>query len=58
LRYVDRFERRDDQWRIRKRVCAYDWRRTDRAGADSGFAETYVRGIRSADDIVYRILDE
>jgi hypothetical protein len=39
-------------------VCAYDWRRTDRAGADSGFADTYVRGIRSADDIVYRILDE
>jgi hypothetical protein len=58
LRYVDRFERRDGQWRIRKRVCAYDWRRTDRVGADGGFADTYVRGIRSADDIVYHILDE
>jgi hypothetical protein len=27
LRYVDRFERRDGQWRIRRRVCAYEWRR-------------------------------
>jgi hypothetical protein len=26
--------------------------------ADGGFADTYVGGIRSADDIVYRILDE
>jgi hypothetical protein len=58
LRYVDRFERRDGQWRIRKRVCAYDWRRTDQVGADGGFADTYARGIRSADDIVYHILDE
>jgi len=58
LRYVDRFERRDGQWRIRNRVCAYDWRRTDPAGTGSGFADGYVRGLRSADDIVYHILDE
>jgi hypothetical protein len=58
LRYVDRFECRDGQWRIRKRVCAYDWRRTDQVGADGGFADTYARGIRSADDVVYHILDE
>jgi hypothetical protein len=57
-RGVDRFERRDGQWRIRKRVCAYDWRRTDRVGADGGFADTYVRDTRSADDIDYHILDE
>jgi hypothetical protein len=58
LRYVDRFECRAGQWRIRKRVCAYDWRRTDQVGADGGFADTYARGIRSADDIVYHILEE
>jgi hypothetical protein len=58
LRYVDRFERRDGQWRIRTRVCAYDWRRTDRVDGEGGFADAYVRGIRSADDIVYHILDE
>ena len=34
LRYVDRFERRDGQWRIRRRVCAYEWRRTDRVEPD------------------------
>jgi hypothetical protein len=58
LRYLGRCEHREDQRRIRKRVCACDWRRTDRAGAGGGFADTYVRGIRSADDIVYHILDE
>jgi hypothetical protein len=25
LRYVDRFERRDGEWRIAARVCVYDW---------------------------------
>jgi hypothetical protein len=58
LRYVDRFERRDGQWRIRRRVCAYEWRRTDRVEGEGGFAEAYVRGTRSTDDIVYHILDD
>lgn len=57
LRYVDRFERRRGEWRIRTRVCAYEWRRTDRVDGDGGFAEGYVRGLRSRDDVVYRILD-
>jgi SnoaL-like domain len=59
LRYVDRFERRGGQWRIRARVCAFDWRRTDRVeGEGGGFAESYVRGVRTRDDVVYHILDE
>ena len=58
LRYIDRFERRDGQWRIRTRVCAYDWRRTDRVEGAGGFADAYVRGTRSADDIVDHILDD
>jgi hypothetical protein len=57
LRYVDRFERRGVEWRIRARVCAYDWRRTDRVEGEGGFAETYVRGLRSPDDVVFHILD-
>jgi hypothetical protein len=57
-RYVDRFERRHGEWRIKTRVCAYEWRRTDRVEGEGGFAEGYVRGLRSKDDIVYRILDE
>jgi hypothetical protein len=57
LIYVDRFERRQGEWRMKDRVCAFDWRRTDRVDGAGGFADSYVRGIRSRDDIVYRILD-
>ena len=58
LRYVDRFERRAGEWRIAKRVCAFEWRRTDPVGEDgSSFAETYTRGLRGSDDIVWHILD-
>lgn len=28
LRYIDRFERRSGEWRIAKRVCAFDWNYT------------------------------
>ncbi len=55
LRYVDVFERRGDEWRILERVIAYSWRRTDPAVGATGFADSYVRGIRSMDDIVYTI---
>lgn len=58
LRYVDRFECRAGEWRISARVCAYEWRRTDRVEGEGGFAEAYVRGSRSTDDIVYHILDQ
>ena len=57
LRYVDRFERRQGEWRIAKRVVAYEWRRTDPVDGDGGFAEGYVRGQRGKDDIVWHILD-
>lgn len=55
LRYVDVFERRDGQWRILTRVIAYSWRRTDPAVGQTGFADAYVRGLRSTEDIVYTI---
>ncbi len=55
LRYVDVFERRGTEWRILERVIAYSWRRTDPALGASGFADTYVRGVRGMDDIVYTI---
>jgi ketosteroid isomerase-like protein len=55
LRYVDRFARRSGEWRILERVIAYEWRRTDPAIGPSGFAEGYVRGSRSTEDIVYTI---
>ena len=52
LRYVDRFERRGSEWRIAKRVCAFEWRRTDPVADGSTFADTYTRGVRGPDDIV------
>ena len=55
LRYVDVFERRGMEWKILERVIAYSWRRTDPAIGASGFAESYVRGIRGMGDIVYTI---
>ena len=58
LRYVDRFERRDGQWRIARRVCAYDWRRTDPVHAEgSGFGPDYVRGRRGDRDVLHWIMD-
>jgi ketosteroid isomerase-like protein len=55
LRYVDVFERRGKEWKILERVIAYSWRRTDPAVGQTGFADTYVQGVRSFDDIVYTI---
>ena len=55
LRYVDIFEERGGEWRILERVIAYSWRRTDPALGQTGFADTYVQGIRSFEDIVYTI---
>ncbi len=57
LRYVDRFERRLGEWRIARRVCAYDWRRVDLVEGEGGFAAGYVRGRRDSDDIVWHVLD-
>lgn len=55
LRYVDIFKRRDGEWRILTRVIVYDWRRTDIASGQSGFADSYVIGVRSEQDTVYTI---
>lgn len=55
LRYVDVFERRFEEWRIFERVIAYDWRRTDPAHGQTGFADAYITGVRSSKDVVYTI---
>ncbi len=57
LRYVDRFEWRKGEWRIARRVCAYDWRRVDLVDGEGGFGDRYVRGLPAPDDIVFHILD-
>lgn len=57
VRYVDRFERRDGEWRIAARVVAYDWHRTDLVTGRLGFPAGSTLGQRSQRDIAYRILD-
>ena len=52
LRYVDDFERRNDEWRIARRVCAWDWHRIDPVGGIP-LPASYFRGHPSKDDPVY-----
>jgi hypothetical protein len=54
-RYIDRFEKRDDAWRIAHRIGVHDWRQ-DSAPCDSGFFNTKEgRGTRDKSDPVYTI---
>ena len=53
LRYVDLFERRDDEWRIGRRVCAWDWHRVDLLGGVE-LNKACLRGQHSKQDPVYR----
>lgn len=52
LRYVDVFELRDGEWRIGRRVCTWDWARTDPCGGIP-LPETYFRGPASLEDPVF-----
>jgi hypothetical protein len=52
LRYVDDFERRDGEWRIARRVCAWDWHRIDPVGGIP-LPASYFRGHLSKADPVY-----
>jgi hypothetical protein len=52
LRYVDRFERRTDGWRIAERHVVVEWVRKDTAG---GWEElpADARGRRDRTDLAY-----
>ena len=54
LRYVDRLERRNGEWRIAHRVCAMDWTRTDPVTAKWDFPPETTRGLPYPNDVVYR----
>ena len=56
LRYVDRFERRGGEWRIARRVCAFDWNYTVPFDPAATFQwdEDFTRGARDRTDITYR----
>jgi len=58
-RYLDNFEKRNDEWRIKKRVITVDWFRdfTDTQYHDLGpFGMKVPRGDISPDDISCRLL--
>jgi hypothetical protein len=53
LRYVDRFERREGEWRIARRVCAFDWSYWTE-GTRWAFEPDFTVGRRDRTDVTYR----
>lgn len=53
-RYVDIFERRNGEWRIRDRVVTHDWEVTLPRTPEVFSPNPFAQGARSTDDIVYR----
>jgi hypothetical protein len=52
-RYVDRFERRNGEWKIARRVVLMDWYVTGSRGAPSPHLDAFTRGRRDRTDAVY-----
>jgi hypothetical protein len=56
-RYLDRFERRDGEWRTAHRICLHEWNRTEdfATGTDypGDFARAFLQGSRMPDDVIY-----
>jgi SnoaL-like domain len=58
-RYIDRMEKRGDEWRIARRVVKIDWLREydDSADLEAGFQGVpFVPGGRKPDDASYELL--
>lgn len=55
LRFVDRFTRRDSQWRISERVVTDDWNRVDEGIGTMPDSNLFRRGSKDRDDPVYAI---
>jgi 3-phenylpropionate/cinnamic acid dioxygenase small subunit len=53
LRYLDRFERRDGEWRIAERTCLCEWTRTDLVPAGWDFGPEFDRGVPGPDDPIF-----
>ena len=53
--YVDRFERREGEWRIADRTIVVEWNRVDEVDSP-GFGPGYTRGAQDHTDLVYRHL--
>lgn len=58
-RYVDRFEKRGDEWRVAARTVAYDWKRSTPLPeplSAEGFGVRQPTGARKPADPVYELL--
>ncbi len=53
-RYVDRFERRDGEWRILRRTVVHDYTRIDPVPETWAGAPSFTQGQHSTEDIVYQ----
>ena len=53
-RYVDRYERRNGQWKIARRTVVHDWTRVDPVEGTFGQAHLFRQGLRSREDESYR----
>jgi hypothetical protein len=57
IRYVDRFERRDGDWKIAHRVVATEWRRVDSVPVGKVRGSAGVWGSRDGNDVINWIMD-
>ena len=55
-RYIDRFERRDDIWRIKERRCVSEWTSSAPIGEDYLAGHLFIQGARSEEDPSYAVL--
>jgi ketosteroid isomerase-like protein len=53
-RYVDRFERRENEWRIARRTVVHEWTTIEPVPAVWQNAAAFTQGRRDREDIVYR----
>ena len=54
-RYLDRYERRDGQWRILHRTCTTEWTRSAAAASDWRASPTAITGRRDGTDLIYEL---
>jgi hypothetical protein len=53
-RYVDRFERRQGEWKIASRITVLDWQRFEPSAGKLMDPNPFVAGLRSRADVAYQ----
>jgi ketosteroid isomerase-like protein len=54
-RYLDKFERRNEQWRIARRVCTYEWWNEETCPGERRLEPHWAQAKPSREDLVYTI---